>query len=99
MQLVSFLGNALAEIGRGNGQARETHLIDLRPRWAENLDRHTLGYPALMRPESEAVCQELESSSRLVALKPFSRMSRKYPGYLQPIVLIDATGEESVTNI
>lgn len=92
----SFLGNALARLGAGTGKLGKLTLIDSDRVGAENLGRHTLGYPALMRPKSEAVCQELEKQF------PFSRFEavfadvRKYPRLFATDLLIDATGEESV---
>lgn len=92
----SFLGNALARLGAGAGKLGMLTLIDSDRLGAENLGRHTLGYPALNRPKSEAMCQDLEKQF------PFSRFEavvgdvRTYPRLFATDLLIDATGEESV---
>jgi hypothetical protein len=92
----SFLANALTRLGAGTGKLGQLKLIDSDTLGPENLGRHTLGYPGLKKPKSDALCKNLSEQF------PFSRFQavvadvRVHKQLFAADLLIDATGEEQV---
>jgi hypothetical protein len=93
----SFLGNALARLGAGTGKLGCLKLIDHDSLSSENLGRHTLGYPDLFKPKSEALRSDL---ARQFPLSRFEAVIDKVNGdhhVFAAELVIDATGEETVS--
>ena len=94
----SYLAQSLVKLGAGLERGSLT-LVDPDILQPENLGRHLLGYPALFKLKAHSLSEELLRLFPLSRIKAFSKSVTEYPSLFDADLLIDATGEESVSEL
>jgi molybdopterin/thiamine biosynthesis adenylyltransferase len=95
----SFLAIALARLGAGTGTHGRLSLIDSDVLGAENLGRHVLGYPSLQKSKVYALRDEIIRQFPHHAIEAHSCDVQKHASLFDADLVIDATGEESVSEL
>jgi len=93
----SFVAASLVRLGAGTGKLGLLTLIDPDDLGPENLGRHALGYPALMRAKAVALKDELLRQFPHSAIEAHTRSVVGHSKLFAAELIIDATGEESVS--
>jgi hypothetical protein len=93
----SHLAEALVRLGAGHGRGGRLRLIDTQRLRAENLGRHALGFPALEQPKAKAMADELRRSFPLAEVVHQTDSALNYKDLFADELLIDATGEEALS--
>lgn len=93
----SFVASALVRLGAGTGKIGLLKLIDPEDLGPENLGRHVLGYPALMRKKADALSEELLHQFPHSAIAAHTCSAFNHAELFAAELIIDATGEESVS--
>lgn len=93
----SHLAEALVRLGGGQGQRGRLRLIDLEVMEGGNLGRHALGYPSLTQKKATAMAAELTRTFPLVNVVGVVADALSVPDLLGDDLLIDATGEEALS--
>ena len=94
----SFLAESAARLGAGAGGG-ELRVVDgdaLRP---ENLGRHLLGYPSLFRNKATELAREITSKFPLAEVVAVPKDATETMSFGRAHLVIDATGEESVSEM
>lgn len=94
----SYIAQALVRLGAGAGDGCLT-LIDPDTLGPENLGRHVLGYPALFQPKANALRDELLRQFPMAKIEAFTTDVRDVKALLNAHLVIDATGEEAVSEM
>lgn len=94
----SHVAPGLIRLGAGTGAGR-LDLIDPDSLNPENLGRHKLGYPALFKPKAESLAVELNRQFPLAKVRPLVRNVRDLNDPFKADLVIDATGEEAVSEM
>jgi molybdopterin/thiamine biosynthesis adenylyltransferase len=94
----SYLVQSLVRLGAGLGRGVLT-IIDHDTLQSENLGRHALGYPALFKPKASALREELLRQFPLSKIEAVTKSVTEYRSLFDADLLIDATGEESVSEL
>lgn len=94
----SHVAPGLVRLGAGTGTGR-LDLIDPDSLNPENLGRHVLGYPALFKPKAEELAAELKRQFPLARLRPLVRNVRDVNDLFKADLVIDATGDEAVSEM
>lgn len=94
----SFLAQSLIRLGAGHGRGSLT-LIDPDTLQPENLGRHLLGYPSLFKPKADALKEHLLREFPLAKIESVPRSATEHPRLFGADLLIDATGEETVSEL
>jgi hypothetical protein len=92
----SFLAQSLVRLGAGHGRGSLT-LIDPDTLQPENLGRHLLGYPSLFKPKADALKGHLLREFPLAKIESVPKSASEHPRLFGADLLIDATGEETVS--
>ncbi|WP_284078227.1 MULTISPECIES: ThiF family adenylyltransferase [Herbaspirillum] len=95
----SHVANALVRLGAGTGKKGKLKLIDPGILGAENLGRHTLGYPSLFNAKADALKDDLKRQFSYANIVSVSKSAFEDDELLTGDLLIDATGEESVSEL
>lgn len=91
-----YLAEMLVKAGAGlNGG--ELWLLDADDLSPANIGRHRLGYGSLLKNKAEALAEEIARTSPNAKLRPFPLDARKFASLHQADLLIDATGEEALS--
>lgn len=93
----SFVAASLVRLGAGTGKLGLLKLIDPDDLGPENLGRHALGYPAMMRPKAEAMRDELLRQFPHSTIEAHARSVFDHVQLFAAELIIDATGEEAVS--
>lgn len=93
----SFVAQAMVRLGAGTGKLGALKLIDPQLFAPENLGRHVLGYPALLRPKAEALRDELFRQFPHSKIEFWVGSAFDDPALFGAELIIDATGEEAVS--
>ena len=93
----SFVAQAMVRLGAGTGKLGALKLVDPQLFAPENLGRHVLGYPALLRPKAEALRDELSRQFPHSKVESWVGSAFDDPALFGAELIIDATGEESVS--
>ena len=88
----------LVRLGAGSGSG-VIEIIDNGYIEAENLGRHYLGFPALFQPKVNALADELKRQFPIVNIIPKFETIRSFKGLASFDLIIDATGEEAVSEM
>ena len=93
----SHLAEALVRLGAGQGPRGHLRIID--PDWmgSENLGRHALGYPSLLQDKVAAMKEELGRTFPLAKVESVRGNALAVNDLFKGDLLIDATGEEAVS--
>lgn len=94
----SHVAPGLIRLGAGTGSGR-LNLIDTDYMWTENLGRHVLGYPALFKRKAEALASELTRQFPQSKINACVDNVRDVHDLFDADLVIDATGEESVSEM
>ena len=94
----SSLAHSLVRLGAGLGRGTLT-LIDPDILQPENLGRHLLGYPELFKLKAHALRTELLRQFPLAKIDGVAKSVTEYQSLFAADLLIDATGEESVSEL
>ena len=94
----SYLAQSLVRLGAGLGRGSLT-LVDHDTLQPENLGRHALGYPALFKFKAHALRDELLRQFPLSQIEAVAKNVVDYQPLFDADLLIDATGEESVSEL
>lgn len=94
----SYLAQALVRLGAGSGRG-SLALVDHDVLQPDNLGRHALGYPGLFQHKAAALRDELFRQFPTAAVNVALKDVREYPPLFAADLLIDATGEESVSEL
>jgi molybdopterin/thiamine biosynthesis adenylyltransferase len=92
----SYLAQALVRLGAGSGNGTLS-LIDPDNMKPENLGRHALGYPALFKAKAQVLKEELQRQFPMANIESIVGDVRSEPQLFDCDLVIDATGEESVS--
>lgn len=92
-----YLAQALARLGAGSGAGGKLKLIDPGFLESENLGRHCLGVSSLFQPKANAVAQELRRHFPEINVEPVVREVETSADLFLADLVIDATGNESVS--
>lgn len=93
----SHLAEALVRLGAGQGQRGRLRLIDPEGMEGGNLGRHALGYPSLTQKKATAMAAELTRAFPLANVVGLVDNALRVPDLLGDDLLIDATGEEALS--
>lgn len=93
----SHLAEALVRLGAGRGKRGQLRIIDPDVMSAENLGRHALGYPALLEDKASAMEAELRRTFPLANVSSVVGDALAVPDIFKGDLLIDATGEEALS--
>jgi hypothetical protein len=93
----SFVAAALIRLGAGTGKIGLLKLIDRDDLGPENLGRHVLGYSDLMKAKADALKDELLRQFPHSTVEAHSCDAKDHPRLFAAELIIDATGEESVS--
>jgi hypothetical protein len=93
----SQLAPALVRLGAGQGQQGLLRLVDEEFLGAENLGRHYLGYNKMWQMKALAVRDELVTQFPLSRVEAIPKSAQLDPMLLRSEILVDATGDESVS--
>jgi len=93
----SYIANAMARLGAGTGERGQLKLIDPDSLGAENLGRHTLGYPFLFQGKASGMRDEIRRHFAYANIVAVDESAFDDPELFACDLLIDATGEESVS--
>jgi molybdopterin/thiamine biosynthesis adenylyltransferase len=93
----SHLAEALVRLGAGQGPRGRLRLIDPDAMEAGNLGRHALGYPSLTQKKATAMAAELTRTFPLANVMGLVGDALHVPDLLNDDLLIDATGEEGLS--
>lgn len=93
----SFVAQSMVRLGAGTGSIGALKLIDPDLVGPENLGRHLLGYPALLRPKAEALKEELTRQFPHSKIEAVVKSAFDDPALFGAELIIDATGEEAVS--
>lgn len=93
----SFVGQAMVRLGAGTGKGGLLKLIDPDYLAPENLGRHALGYPDLLKPKAQAMAQELKRQFPHSNVQALSKSAFDDSALFDADLIIDATGEETVS--
>ncbi|MES2040093.1 MAG: ThiF family adenylyltransferase [Pseudomonadota bacterium] len=94
-----YLAQALVRLGAGTGDLGELVLIDPDSMGAENLGRHYLGMNTLFKPKADALRQELCQQFPHIRILVQSEMVRATSKFFTGDLIVDATGEEAVSEM
>ncbi|MDO9010346.1 MAG: ThiF family adenylyltransferase [Gallionella sp.] len=94
----SYLAQSLVRLGAGLGRG-SLRLVDHDTLQPENLGRHALGYPALFKFKAHALREELLRQFPLSQIEAVAKSVVDYQPLFDADLLIDATGEESVSEL
>lgn len=94
-----YLSQALVRLGAGSGKNGMLRLIDNDHLSSDNLGRHYLGLPDLFKPKAEALRDELIRQFPLARIESEVRDATPSVSLFKADLLIDATGEESVSEM
>lgn len=94
-----YLVQALVRLGAGTGCRGELVLIDSDTIGAENLGRHYLGMTALFKSKAEALRQEIYRQFPYVRISVQTQAVRATSKFFTGDLIIDATGEEAVSEM
>lgn len=94
----SYVAQSLVRLGAGLGRGILT-LVDHDTLQPENLGRHVLGYPALFKLKAHALREELLRQFPLSRIEGVAKSVVEYQSLFTADLLIDATGEESVSEL
>jgi molybdopterin/thiamine biosynthesis adenylyltransferase len=94
----SHVAPGLVRLGAGTGNGR-LELVDQDNMKPENLGRHGLGYPALFKHKAEALADELKRQFPFSKVRARVRNVRGLTDLFDADLVIDATGEESVSEV
>lgn len=92
-----YVAHALTRLGAGVGDGGRLTLIDYDTMQPGNLGRHVLGFRALALDKSVAIKKELEAQFPYANLRALKEDVRKYQQLFEEDLLIDTTGEESLS--
>jgi len=95
----SFLAQSLVRLGAGTGKLGLLRLIDPELLGPENLGRHVLGYPALLRPKAEALAEELQRQFPHSKIKGVVGSAFEQHDLFAADLMVNATGEETVSEL
>jgi molybdopterin/thiamine biosynthesis adenylyltransferase len=95
----SFVAQSLIRLGAGTGSLGLLKLIDPEILNAENIGRHVLGYPSLMRKKSTALAEELLRLFPHSKVEAIASSVADHNALFAAELIIDATGEESVSEL
>jgi molybdopterin/thiamine biosynthesis adenylyltransferase len=93
----SHLAEALVRLGAGQGPQGRLRLIDPDAMEGGNLGRHALGYPSLTQKKATAMAAELMRTFPLAQVEGLVANALHVPNLLNDDLLIDATGEEALS--
>lgn len=93
----SHLAEALVRLGAGQGPRGRLRLIDPDVMEEGNLGRHALGYASLTQSKATAMAAELTRAFPLAAVVGLVDNALRVPDLLGDDLLIDATGEEALS--
>ena len=94
----SHVAPGLVRLGAGTGTG-SLELVDYDSLNPENLGRHVLGYPALFKKKSSALAEEINRQFPLAAVRAKIGDVRNVPDIFDVDLVIDATGEEAVSEM
>lgn len=92
-----FVAHAVARLGAGVGGGGRLVLIDKDEIQPGNLGRHILGFPSLHVPKAEALEKELRGQFPYMNITAHLEDARVVSKLFDNDLLIDATGEESLS--
>lgn len=92
-----YVAHSMARLGAGVDEGGRLALIDIDQLQPGNLGRHLLGFPALHLPKAEALAQELRSQFPYLNIVTFTQDVRTVAGLFDNDLIVDATGEESLS--
>jgi molybdopterin/thiamine biosynthesis adenylyltransferase len=93
----SHLAEALVRLGAGQGKRGHLRIIDPDSMSSENLGRHALGYPSLLKDKPSAMKEELHRTFPLAKVDGIWGNALAMRDLFKGDLLIDATGEEAVS--
>lgn len=95
----SFVASAMVRLGAGTGKLGLLKLIDPDKLGPENLGRHALGFPALMKHKADALGTELRNQFPHNAIETHACSAFDHTQLFAADLIIDATGDESVSEL
>lgn len=93
----SHLAEALVRLGAGRGSRGHLRLIDPDAMEGGNLGRHALGYPSLTKRKATAMADELKRLFPLTNVVGVVGDALRQPDLFEDDLVIDATGEEALS--
>lgn len=94
-----YLAQGLVRLGAGTGEHGKLTLIDPGTIEADNLGRHYLGFPNLFKSKAEALKEELTSQFPYASILASCEMVKSNKQLFTTDFLIDATGEETLSEM
>ena len=94
-----YLAQALVRLGAGTGRNGKLVLFDNDRIGSENLGRHYLGLNALFKPKAQALCDELRRQFPYADIEARIADAMPTKSLFSNDLIIDATGEESVSEM
>lgn len=95
----SFVAQSLVRLGAGTGKLGLLRVIDPELLGPENLGRHVLGYPALLRPKAEALAEELQRQFPHSRIRGVVGNAFEQHDLFAAELIVNATGEEAVSEL
>ena len=95
----SFLASSMVRLGAGTGKRGILNLIDPDDMGPENLGHHVLGYPSLLQAKAASLKNELLRQFPHSCIESHVQSAFDYDKLFEAELIIDATGEESVSEL